>query len=294
MRCLRMAGSMPPRPICLRCTKRSTSWGSRTATCICSASEPRAPSFPSPAPPAASLARLDGCAINDLSMSSSPRSSTPSIPCCDSGSATGICGSTPTAQKNRSASSRSMWRRRMRSVPSAALPPRRSNPTSTMSGCGSFFPSTRRPRFFITDLWTEAPALALFPLSQPKSDVSDFGYVELGRTRVNPSSAGRGESANASPPHALGQLHQLERRAAVGAVGIAQTLAHFEMVEVRRFDQLDRLAGRLHRRGEIAVLALEFRRLIGAVSDDDGRAQSVDLPLRTHRLLHVVGEFDVG
>src|SRR4051812_39093423 len=89
-------------------------------------------------------------------------------------------------------------------------------------------------------------------------------------------------------------LHQLQRRTTVRAERIAEAFAHLEMVEVRRFDQFDRLAGRFHRSGEIAALTLEFRCLIGAASDDDGRAQLFEVPQGAHRLLHAVGEFDVG
>ena len=83
-----------------------------------------------------------------------------------------------------------------------------------------------------------------------------------------------------------GEPHQFERRTAVGAVRIAKGLAHFEMVVVRRFDQFDGLCRPPSRRGEIAVLTLEFRRLVGAVGDGDRRAQFVELALRAHRLLH--------
>jgi hypothetical protein len=54
----------------------------------------------------------------------------------------------------------------------------------------------------------------------------------------------------------LGKLHKFQRRTAVQVVGIAKDLAHLEMVEVRCFDQFDWLAGRLHRRGKIAALAV--------------------------------------
>src|ERR1700692_1066775 len=66
----------------------------------------------------------------------------------------------------------------------------------------------------------------------------------------------------------LGKLHKLQPREPVRALRISKALAHLEMIEVRRFDQFDWLASRLHGRGKIAVLTLEFWRLVGAVSDN--------------------------
>src|SRR5262245_66507467 len=86
------------------------------------------------------------------------------------------------------------------------------------------------------------------------------------------------------------QLHQGERGAAVWAVGIAERLSHLEVIVVGRLDQLDRLARRLHGGGEVPVLALELRRLVGAVGGDDRRVQALELALRAHRMLHVVVE----
>ena len=62
---------------------------------------------------------------------------------------------------------------------------------------------------------------------------------------------------------------------------MAERLAHFEMIIVLRLDQLDRLAGRLHRGGEVAALALEFGRLVGAIGYDNRRSQPLDVPLRS-------------
>ena len=66
------------------------------------------------------------------------------------------------------------------------------------------------------------------------------------------------------------------------------------MVVVGRLDQLDRLACGLHRRGEVTVLALEVRRFVGAVGNHDRRAQQIEVALRAHRVLHLIGELDVA
>ena len=44
---------------------------------------------------------------------------------------------------------------------------------------------------------------------------------------------------------------------------------------------LDRLSGGFHRRAEVARLALKFRRLVGAMGQDEGRVQPVDMTLRS-------------
>src|SRR5262245_22212872 len=66
------------------------------------------------------------------------------------------------------------------------------------------------------------------------------------------------------------------------------------MIIVRSFNQLDGLARRLYRSGKIAALPLKLRSLVGAVSDGYRCPQFIDVPLRTHRVLHLVGEFDIG
>lgn len=58
-------------------------------------------------------------------------------------------------------------------------------------------------------------------------------------------------------------------------------------------DQLDQLAGRFHGGGELAGLALKFRRLLCAVRDDDRRMQPVEVADRAQRRDHVVGESDI-
>jgi hypothetical protein len=62
------------------------------------------------------------------------------------------------------------------------------------------------------------------------------------------------------------------------------------MPEIHPLDQLDRLAGGLHSCGEVACLTLKLRGVVRSVGNDQRRAQSVDLPLRTHRRLHLVAK----
>src|SRR5689334_10955892 len=64
------------------------------------------------------------------------------------------------------------------------------------------------------------------------------------------------------------QVHQLQRGAAGDAVWIAERFLHLEMIEPFADDQLDRFAGSFYRSGEVAALALELRRFLGAVGDD--------------------------
>src|SRR5437899_9473251 len=75
----------------------------------------------------------------------------------------------------------------------------------------------------------------------------------------------------------LGKLHQLERRAAEVTVGRTERLDDLEVVVVLADHELHRLAGRRHRDGEVARLALKFRRLERAVADDGRRAQPVQV-----------------
>src|SRR2546426_8916047 len=65
------------------------------------------------------------------------------------------------------------------------------------------------------------------------------------------------------------ELHLRERRAAEEAVGIRRRRQHFEMVVAFADDELHRLAGGLHRRVEIAGLALELGRLFGALRAEE-------------------------
>src|SRR5262249_1527459 len=90
------------------------------------------------------------------------------------------------------------------------------------------------------------------------------------------------------------ELHEREGGTAVRPVRITQGFEDLEVIEVRRLDQLDGLSGSLHGSGEIPVLTLELGSLVGAVGHDHRRAQKVEVALRTHRVLHVVGEPDIG
>jgi hypothetical protein len=58
--------------------------------------------------------------------------------------------------------------------------------------------------------------------------------------------------------------------------------------------EADRLARGLHGRREVAALALEFGRLIGAVDERDGRHQLVEMTLRAELFLDLVGELDIA
>ena len=58
------------------------------------------------------------------------------------------------------------------------------------------------------------------------------------------------------------KLHQRESRSPVRTIGIAERFNHFEMIVVRRLDQFHRLADGFQCGGEVAILSLEFRRLV--------------------------------
>src|SRR5260370_21230946 len=73
------------------------------------------------------------------------------------------------------------------------------------------------------------------------------------------------------------QPHHFERGVAERAVGIAERLADLEVVVVAGNDQLDRLARRLQGGGEIPRLALEFRRLQGAVEHRHRAVDAVEM-----------------
>src|SRR5262245_19930131 len=88
------------------------------------------------------------------------------------------------------------------------------------------------------------------------------------------------------------QAHLLEHRADEQAVVIAELLHHLEVVVALHDGDADRLACRFNRRGEVATLALEFRRLGGAVDERNRRIQPVQMALRRELLLHLVGELD--
>ena len=74
---------------------------------------------------------------------------------------------------------------------------------------------------------------------------------------------------------------------------MAKGFGDFEVIVVGRFDELDRLAGPPHGSRKVAALALKIRRLVGAIGDNQRRAQQMELALRAHLLLHVVVELDV-
>src|SRR5262249_47797654 len=65
------------------------------------------------------------------------------------------------------------------------------------------------------------------------------------------------------------------------------------MIVVRSFNQLDGLTSRLYRSGKIAALPLKLRSLVAAVSDGDRCSQLINVSLRAHRVLHLIGEFDI-
>src|SRR5258706_579166 len=53
-------------------------------------------------------------------------------------------------------------------------------------------------------------------------------------------------------------------------------------------------AGGFNRRVEVAGLAREFRRLAGAVGENERRVELVEVALRPQRFLHLVRELDVS
>ena len=90
-----------------------------------------------------------------------------------------------------------------------------------------------------------------------------------------------------------GESHLREHGAAQKPVGICKRFQHFEMIVALADDELDRLAGGLHRGEEIARLTLEFRRLVGAVGKDERSVKVVDMALGAQRCFHFIGELDV-
>ena len=75
------------------------------------------------------------------------------------------------------------------------------------------------------------------------------------------------------------ELHLLEHGAPGQTIGVGERLEQFEVVVARADDQLGLLAGGLHRRGEVARLALELRRLAGADGENERRVQTVEITL---------------
>src|SRR5437868_410003 len=80
------------------------------------------------------------------------------------------------------------------------------------------------------------------------------------------------------------EAHLLEHRGTELAVRVAQGFEQLGMAVIVADEEVDRLAGCLQGRGEVACLPLEFRRLIRAVADDERRAQSVKMADRAQFL----------
>src|ERR1700686_907101 len=76
-----------------------------------------------------------------------------------------------------------------------------------------------------------------------------------------------------------GELHLLEGGAAHESVRIGERLLGLVVIVALAHPQLDRLAGRLHGRVEVAGLALELRRLEGAMGEDERGMQAVEVAL---------------
>src|SRR5258706_8026582 len=93
--------------------------------------------------------------------------------------------------------------------------------------------------------------------------------------------------------HPYLEPHLLQRGAAAEAEGVRHGLLHLEVVVALADEELDRLARGLDRRGEVARLAPELRRLERAVRDDERRADLVEVALRAELLLRLVVELDV-
>src|SRR5437773_2241512 len=92
---------------------------------------------------------------------------------------------------------------------------------------------------------------------------------------------------------AASETHLFEDGAAQEAVGRRQSLQHFEVVIAFTHQQGDRFAGGFQRGVHGARLALKFRSFKGAVRDDHGTVEAVEVTLRRQLLLNVVGEPDV-
>ena len=77
------------------------------------------------------------------------------------------------------------------------------------------------------------------------------------------------------------------------AVGAAERLEHLEMIVALADEELHRFACRLDGGREVARLALELGRLLGAVRHHDRAREPVDVALAGERLHHLVGELHV-
>src|SRR5262249_58441707 len=74
-----------------------------------------------------------------------------------------------------------------------------------------------------------------------------------------------------------GEPHLRQHRAAEQAKRIGQRLQHLKVVVALADKELDGLAGGFDRRVEVARLALELRRLAGAVSENEWRVELVEV-----------------
>src|SRR4051812_31776240 len=74
-------------------------------------------------------------------------------------------------------------------------------------------------------------------------------------------------SSNRGSPSA--KAHQFEDRRAEQPIRVAQRLQQLGVAVIVADDELDRLAGRLYRRCELARLSLKFRCLVGPVADEE-------------------------
>src|SRR6266699_770696 len=90
------------------------------------------------------------------------------------------------------------------------------------------------------------------------------------------------------------ELHLLERRAAEEPVRTGERLEDLEVVVALRDEELCGPADRLDRRGEVARLALELRRLERPVREHYGAIEPPEVALGAQRVLHLVGELHVG
>ena len=72
------------------------------------------------------------------------------------------------------------------------------------------------------------------------------------------------------------ELHLREHGAPGQTIRVGERLEQFEVVVACADDQLDRFAGGRHGGGEVARLALEFRRLAGADGENERRMQPID------------------
>src|SRR6266540_7249302 len=91
--------------------------------------------------------------------------------------------------------------------------------------------------------------------------------MSVRRVTFSPGAFWREDIENA-PLRRGAEPHLRQHRAAKQAIRIGQRLQHLEVVVALADEELHRFAGRLHRRIEVAGLALELGRLAGAVRED--------------------------